>query len=82
MEVMIPILVGMLFIYLSFKLLGFLFRLAKSALGFIGPFIVAAIPGAGAYVVNTMMFGVGISEATLSGFITAAIAGTVLGAVS
>ena len=63
------------------KFLKFVFIQAKSFFGWIGTYLVAAVPAAGAYMITISLFGVGIAEASLTGFITAAIIGTVMSGV-
>jgi hypothetical protein len=78
------IIVGLLVIagmvWLSIKILIGLFRAMKKFFGWIGPYILAALPGAGTYVITSAVFGVGVSEASISGFLTAAIIGALVNA--
>ena len=39
------------------------------------PYVVAAIPAAGAYIVTSALFGVGVKEASITGFLTALFIG-------
>ena len=78
MDVLIAIVVIGIALWLSLKLLKFLFIGAKKAIGWIGPYVVAAIPAAGAYIVTTALFGVGVKEASITGFLTALFIGAVM----
>ena len=79
-EIILGILVIAFFVWVSVKFLAFLFRKAKQAIGWLGPYIVSILPAAGSYIVTSTLFGAGNWEASVTGFITAAIAGTVLNA--
>ena len=74
------ILIAAGFIWLSIKFLKFLFVTAKKTVGWVGPYLVSAVPASGAYIVTHTLFGAGHYAPTLAGFLTAAIAGTFLGA--
>lgn len=70
------------FLWISLKILKLMFLMAKKTIGWVGPYIMAAIPAAGAYFITYTLFGVGISEASISGFLTALIIGTVMNGAS
>lgn len=79
MDVIVALFVCVFFIWLSYKVLKFVFVMAKKAIGWIGPYIVATVPGIATYIVTQSIFGVGVSEASWAGLATAAVLGTVMG---
>ncbi len=76
---MAEIIVAGFFIWLSYKFLKFVFVMAKKAIGWIGPYIVATVPAIATYIVTQSIFGVGVSEASWAGLVTAAVLGTIMG---
>lgn len=78
---MTEFLVASFFIWVSYKLFKFAFILAKRIIGKIGPFLVASVPGVATYIITQSVFGVGVSEASLSGIFTAAVLGTMMSSV-
>lgn len=80
MEFILGAIVVAFFVWVSIKFLAFLFIKAKQAIGWAGPYLVSIIPAAGSYIVTSSLFGAGNWDATVTGFVTAAIAGTVLNA--
>ena len=79
MDLVIGIVVMAVMVWLSIVALKWLFIGMKKALGFIGPYIAAAIPASLAYLITHGLFGVGLAEASITSFLTAVIAGTVVG---
>ena len=79
MEIVISIVVIAVMVWLSVVALKWLFIGMKKALGFIGPYIAGAVPASLAYLVTHGLFGVGLAEASITSFLTAVIAGTVVG---
>lgn len=82
MELIISGVIIAIALYISLKVLKFLFIQAKKLLGWLGGYIVAIAPGAGTYLVTSAIFGSGTSNASLTSILTIAIIGTVMNSVA
>jgi hypothetical protein len=67
-------------IWLSWVLLKWLFLGAKALIGWVGPFIVGALPGTGIFLITHSVFGYGVTEASVGSLITAFVLGAVTNA--
>jgi len=65
-------------LWISIKLLKFLFITSKRIIGWIGPYIIAVMPSTMMYLFTTNVFGYGTTDASLIGLITAITIGTVM----
>ena len=65
-------------LWISFTILKFLFVTSKKIIGWVGPYIVAVMPSAMMYLFTTNFFGYGTAKASLTGFISSALIGTMM----
>jgi len=79
MDIVIGVIVIVVMVWLSFLTLKWMFIGMKKALGFIGPYIAGVIRASLAYLITHGLFGVGLAEASITSFLTALVAGAVIG---
>lgn len=73
--VMLAVMAGMFWLFLV--VLKGLFRATKAAIGWIGPIMISAIPGAATWFITNSLFGHGTEMASAAGITTAVIIGVV-----
>ena len=80
MDVILSLVVmaGMLWLFLV--ILKGVFRALKAAVGWIGPIILAALPGVGTWFITSSIFGIGVETASISGVVTALLIAAIGGA--